>query len=276
MNRGLALTVATLWLLAVTPVGAQDPPPTDSVRLGERTKTTDCESRDGLPDAACTPGAIDQRVTQDTIGTTICVSGYTKTTRPSTAITDRVKRDQYAAYGLLGLSMAATELDHLVPLELGGAPADVANLWPEPYEQAWGARVKDRVENRLHELVCSGRLSLADAQQAMATDWKGAYQQYVGGAGSQIVEPAPSESDEQATDEPAPASPPPDAAPPQSQPAASANCSPSYPDFCIPPAPPDLNCTSPALAGRRNFTVLPPDPHRFDADHDGVGCESRR
>jgi len=143
VNRWLVLIVATLWLLAFGPVGAQDTPPTDSVHLGERTKTTDCEPRDGLPDPACTPGAIDPRVTQDTIGTTICVSGYTRTVRPSTAITGRIKRDQYAAYGLLGLSLSATELDHLVPLELGGAPADVANLWPEPYEQAWGARVKD-------------------------------------------------------------------------------------------------------------------------------------
>jgi len=53
------------------------------------------------------------------------------------------------------------------------------------------------------------------------------------------------------------------------------NCHPSYPDFCVPPPPPDLNCTSPLIAGRKNFAVLPPDPHRFDTDHDGVGCERR-
>jgi micrococcal nuclease len=57
---------------------------------------------------------------------------------------------------------------------------------------------------------------------------------------------------------------------------ASGTCHSSHPDFCIPPPPPDLNCTSPALQGRTNFTVLPPDPHRFDADQDGVGCERRR
>ena len=49
------------------------------------------------------------------------------------------------------------------------------------------------------------------------------------------------------------------------------NCSPSYPDFCIPPPPPDLDCKD--IAGK-NFTVLAPDPHGFDGDHDGVGCES--
>jgi hypothetical protein len=50
-------------------------------------------------------------------------------------------------------------------------------------------------------------------------------------------------------------------------------CDPAYPDFCIPPPPPDLDC--PELAGS-NFTVLPPDPHRLDADHDGIGCERRQ
>ena len=52
---------------------------------------------------------------------------------------------------------------------------------------------------------------------------------------------------------------------------AQANCHPSYPDFCIPPPPPDLNCGD---IGYKNFTVLPPDPHGFDGNNDGVGCES--
>ncbi len=49
------------------------------------------------------------------------------------------------------------------------------------------------------------------------------------------------------------------------------NCDPSYPTVCIPPPPPDLDC---ADVPYRNFTVLPPDPHGFDGDGDGVGCES--
>ena len=52
---------------------------------------------------------------------------------------------------------------------------------------------------------------------------------------------------------------------------AAANCHASYPDFCIPPPPPDLDCGD---IGRKRVTVLPPDPHRFDADNDGIGCES--
>jgi micrococcal nuclease len=50
------------------------------------------------------------------------------------------------------------------------------------------------------------------------------------------------------------------------------NCSPAYPNVCIPPAPPDLNCSD---ISYRNFQVLPPDPHHFDGDRDGVGCEKK-
>ncbi len=56
-------------------------------------------------------------------------------------------------------------------------------------------------------------------------------------------------------------------------PAKPTNCSPSYPDVCIPPPPPDLNCPD---IPHQNFRVLPPDPHRFDGDKDGIGCESKR
>jgi uncharacterized protein YraI len=51
----------------------------------------------------------------------------------------------------------------------------------------------------------------------------------------------------------------------------NANCSPAYPGVCIPPRPPDLDCGD---IPYRRFTVLPPDPHGFDRDSDGIGCES--
>jgi micrococcal nuclease len=54
-------------------------------------------------------------------------------------------------------------------------------------------------------------------------------------------------------------------------PAARGNCEPSYPDVCIPPGPPDLDCGD---VSYRRFRVLAPDPHRFDADGDGIGCET--
>ena len=58
--------------------------------------------------------------------------------------------------------------------------------------------------------------------------------------------------------------------PPMPMAAPRANCDPSYPDVCIPPPPPDLDCKD---VGHKRFRVLPPDPHRFDSDKDGIGCE---
>ena len=60
----------------------------------------------------------------------------------------------------------------------------------------------------------------------------------------------------------------------RSAPPPSNNCHESYPDFCIPPAPPDLDCGSAEIGGRKDFTVHSPDPHGFDGNHDGVGCQS--
>ena len=59
--------------------------------------------------------------------------------------------------------------------------------------------------------------------------------------------------------------------PPRSALPPATECDPAYPTVCIPSPPPDLDCKDITF---RRFTVLPPDPHRFDGDHDGVGCES--
>ena len=68
-----------------------------------------------------------------------------------------------------------------MPLGAGGAPSDPRNLWPEPWEPAdgWGADRKDALEYQLNRLVCMGQLSLAEAQQAIATEWIAAYRRYV-------------------------------------------------------------------------------------------------
>jgi hypothetical protein len=64
------------------------------------------------------------------------------------------------------------ELDHAVPLSIGGAPADPRNLFPEPWIGPNNARLKDRVEWKLHRLVCQGRLPLAEAQARISADWR--------------------------------------------------------------------------------------------------------
>ena len=137
---------------------------------GEVTGTipSSCTYRDGghLPDPSCTPGAIDPAVTQANIRSTICRSGYTKTVRPPESETERFKFDQaYPAYGVR--HSTRTELDHLVSLELGGAN-DASNLWPQ---RPPTPNPKDDVENAVHHAVCSGRVTLAAAQQAIASNW---------------------------------------------------------------------------------------------------------
>lgn len=131
------------------------------------TLTGPCRTRDHgmLPDPSCTPGAIDPAVTQANIGSTICRTGYTESVRPPESQTEAFKRHVAApAYGQGDIS---GELDHLVPLELGGAN-DARNLWVEagPIPNR-----KDAVEDALHHAVCDGRIKLRAAQQEIAGNW---------------------------------------------------------------------------------------------------------
>lgn len=109
------------------------------------------------------PGAINPDVTQYNIDQTICVPGWTKTIRPPVSYTNRVKREMFP----LQQNSHDYELDHFIPLELGGHPTDVLNLWPQPWGGKCGARAKDVMENALHRKVCSYRMTLADSQVAI-------------------------------------------------------------------------------------------------------------
>lgn len=146
-----------------------------------------------LPNRARTPGATNPAVSQGNIGQTVCVAGWTATIRPPSTFTTSLKVRQLASgYSYNGDTATGDyEEDHLISLELGGAPAAEANLWPEPYTAAEGARVKDQVENKLHNLICSGAVSLTAAQDAIATDWWAAYQTYVGAAAAAPAPAAP-------------------------------------------------------------------------------------
>src|SRR5690242_16096646 len=106
-----------------------------------------------LPDPVCTPGALNPSVTQSTIGSTICVSGWTATVRPSSSYTTALKITQIAEYGYSDTSTADYEEDHFIPLELGGAPKAATNLWPEPRYGSETATNKDTVENKLKKAV---------------------------------------------------------------------------------------------------------------------------
>jgi hypothetical protein len=133
-----------------------------------------CVALDGKADKRCTPGAFNPDVTQATINSTICVSGWTATIRPSIAFTNGLKNQQKPLYGEDSIANRDLEEDHLVPLELGGNPHDANNLWPQPRETVspgHGAETKDQEESLLKHQVCSGQMTLDAARQKMLADW---------------------------------------------------------------------------------------------------------
>jgi hypothetical protein len=122
-----------------------------------------------LPNAALTPGDV-LHVTRSEV----CTPGYTKGVR---SVSANVRRQIYSRYGRRPRPGICCEIDHLIPLELGGSNR-VSNLWPEPYDMVWNAHVKDSLETYLHRKVCEGEVSLSSAQQAIASNWIEAYKRY--------------------------------------------------------------------------------------------------
>lgn len=162
----LGLTALILAACLSSGANPTDVPPSGGT-IGQRTKTSGCAAHTALPDAACTPGAIFVDVTQ----AQVCESGYSKGVRN---VPESVKNEVFAEYGITQHSTGEYEVDHLISLELGGSN-DIANLWPEPAEPRPGFHEKDKVENYLHAQMCQGAISMAQAQQQIATDWLSVY-----------------------------------------------------------------------------------------------------
>ena len=108
-------------------------------------------------------GARNPQVTQQNIHQTICVRGWTSTIRPPESYTYRLKLKQIAQWHRPG-SARDYEEDHLISLEVGGAPRSPRNLWPQPWPQA--RRDDEGIEARLHRNVCAGEMTLRAAQRA--------------------------------------------------------------------------------------------------------------
>ena len=118
-----------------------------------------------------TPGAV---LTTD--AATVCQPGYSKTVRHTSG---KLKALIYREYGIDRAS-GHFEIDHLISLELGGADAP-ENLWPESYDTTpWNAHTKDKLEDRLNALVCTGKLPIEQARQEIVTDWIAAYERNLG------------------------------------------------------------------------------------------------
>jgi hypothetical protein len=159
-RRGLAFAVVTLILMFVASRGW---------RRIEASKNMATSVLADEPNARFTPGAV-IAATQNQV----CTSA----SEVSAVVPQAIKNQVLQLYGVSAEQSDAYEVDYLITPELGGA-TDIRNLWPEPYDHTmWNAHVKDRLENRLRELVCHGDLDLATAQRDISTDWIAAYRKY--------------------------------------------------------------------------------------------------
>ena len=122
----------------------------------------------------------------------VCMPGYAKKVRDVPA---EMKREVYREYDIISHGPGDYEIYRLIPLELGGSNS-IKNLWPESHRTAWNAQVKDRLESKLHELVCDGKIDLKTAQPAIASNWIEAFKLYVSPnrPTSRLASPKPSES----------------------------------------------------------------------------------
>jgi hypothetical protein len=168
--------IVGFFLIGLVAAGASAAVPTASVK----------------PNAAVTPGALNPAVTQANIKENICKANWTTTVRPTVTYTNKLKATQLATtyksfVAIYGADASKYEEDHLISLQLGGSPTDPKNLWPEPYAGD-NARKKDVVETALKRLICSGGITLADAQKAVAKDWVAAYNKYTSAADIKAVD----------------------------------------------------------------------------------------
>lgn len=123
-----------------------------------------------MPDTSRTPGDA-----LDVTSSDVCVSGYSSKVRD---VPQAVKEQVYTSYGITSRQPKEYEIDHLIPLSMGGSNS-ARNLWPQSFRtQPWNATVKDGLENRLHSMLCNGQIDMKTAQHEIATDWIAAYKKY--------------------------------------------------------------------------------------------------
>src|SRR3990167_10243648 len=129
-----------------------------------------CSIENGLPDSACTTGAVAPDVPLEEL----CEKGYTLKTRN---VSQALKNKVYLLYGIEHRKPREYEIDHCVNLGIGGNN-DISNLWPQKYGGPLGAEKKDRLENFLRRKVCSSEITLEQAQSEMCHNWIRSYKKY--------------------------------------------------------------------------------------------------
>ena len=180
IGKGAAAVVAAAVLVSVvTTAGTAAPPPSTAfsvghtVLLAERQLTSGCKRR-VRPDQRCSPGAISSGLTTRVL----CSDSFRTGTIRN--VTTAVKFALERSYGMAARGYGRTiEIDHIVSLELGGSN-DIANLFPQSGAGRASYHAKDKLENRLHSMVCAGGISLRAAQRGIATDWVALYERVFG------------------------------------------------------------------------------------------------
>jgi hypothetical protein len=162
-----------VWLDGTAGTSGGRAGPGTTILLARRTRTTGCKLAVN-PDRRCSPGAYYTKLTKSVI----CSSTFRTSNYRNVPISEKHADEQ--EYGLAPKPYGSTlEIDHIVSLELGGSNS-VANLFPEEASPSPGYHVKDRLENKLHDLVCSGQIGLRSAQRQIAANWQALYKKVFG------------------------------------------------------------------------------------------------
>ena len=176
------VTTAATTTNATTTPAPSPTPATGTVDVGKtipltpRNKTSGCKLG-ANPDRRCSPGAYYSKLTT----AVICASTFRTSTIRNVPQSEKfaVEREYGLAAKLYGRTL---EIDHIVSLEFGGSN-DIANLYPEEATLSAGApgyHVKDKLENKLHDLVCDGTMTLRSVQQQIASNWQALYKKAFG------------------------------------------------------------------------------------------------
>jgi hypothetical protein len=150
--------------------------PGTPVLIKPRTQTTGC-TLSPLPDRQCSPGAYAKKLTQELV----CSSAFR--TGDYRDVPQSLKHAVEIEYGMKPKKYGPTlEIDHIISLQLGGSN-DIANLFPEKRDVSPGYKIKDKLENRLHDIVCTEHtMTLRQVQKAIANNWETLYTKVYGEA----------------------------------------------------------------------------------------------
>jgi len=168
----LAFSIRRAGSVVEPPTVASSQPVSSAPGPGPGPQPAHCQVRGGLPDPRCTPGEIIPGNTADVV----CNPRWSTRSIRGSGIGPAEKRALYRVYNISHPRPrdGSCEVDHLIPLELGGADS-FANVWPQCYSEGAtgpGAAAKDDLENALWHRVCvEHSLSLKEAQRELANDW---------------------------------------------------------------------------------------------------------